>query len=202
MNRHDVVDPLSLHAVLVDPGNDVHREIVRALGKLAARERQLGALVAAPHVRPEVVFSAVAQAIAATLTRSAPALAVGGLVTVRDLVNAGRATSRDPDLTVVVPLASYRLSHRETQTLQITARPLTTSLSCALEVVFDLEPVNATVARGRLVHLGDAQCHVSSSLSLANREVLVGGPRTITLAAHLRLGPGLPLVPVAHSVPA
>lgn len=198
MNPHD--PPLPIHALLLETGTDVHDAIATVVARVAAESRELGAFVAGPQVSGPVVFSAVAQAVAATLNRSGPDLAVGALVTVRELVEAGRTTSRDPDATVVVPLASHRLTHRETRTLQISAGPMSTSLVCGLDVVFDLEPVNASVARGRLVHLGDARCHVTGSLHLANREIVRSRPRTITLAAHLRLGPGVPLVRIGETV--
>jgi hypothetical protein len=174
MNRFTDLSSLSVRDLLFDPGTDVHRAIAGVVGHLAAANGELGALVAQPRVSAEVVFSAVAQAVAATLNRSGPDLAVGALVTVRDLVDAGRATLRAPDLTSVIPLGSQRLSHRATQTVQVSAGPLSARLVCRLDVDVDLEPVNATVARGRLVQLGDARCHVSSSLSIADRPVVSG----------------------------
>jgi hypothetical protein len=88
----------------------------------------------------------------------------------------------------------------ETQTLQISVGPVTTSLTCRLDISFDLEPVNATVTPGAAGRRRERTMHLKESFSIAHREVAQGGG-TINLAAHLRLGPGLLLVPAAQ-VPA
>jgi hypothetical protein len=197
MNRYDDLAPLPVNALLFDQGTDVRRTLTGIVAGVVAHDGALGALLAQPRVDPDTVSSGIVQAVSTTLARSGPELMLDGLATVRDLLRAGRETSQDLDLTVVVPLGSHRIDRRETQTLQISVGPVTTSLTCQLDISFDVEPVNATVARGRLVRLGDARCHITGSFSIANREVGQGGG-TINLATHLPLGPGLLLVPAAR----
>jgi hypothetical protein len=201
MNRYDDIAPLPVHALLFDQGTDVTRALTGVVAEAVAHDGAFGALLAQPRVDPDLVVSAIVQAVTTTLARSGPELILDGLATVGDLLRAGRETSQDLDLTVVVPLASHRIDRHETQTLQISVGPVTTSLTCRLDISFDLEPVNATVTRGRLVGVGNARCHLDGSFSIADREV-VRGDGTINLAAQLRLGPGLLLVPAAHAVPA
>jgi len=202
MNRYDDVAALPIHVLLFDQPTDVNRFLNGVTAEAMAGNGALRALIAQPGADPDAVTAAIVQVVTSALARSGPDLVLDGLVKVGDLVRAGRETSRDPDLTVVVPLGSHRIDRRETQTLQISVGPFTNNLACQLDVAFDLEPVNATVMRGRLVHIGDARCRISASFSIASRQVVHPKPRTINLAAHLRLGSGLPLVPVVQGIPA